>query len=176
MKMEAGQYYGKLADAEVIKFGANETECVQFDLDVEMVWANGAWAPLDDAPLRKHLRLFTTPKAWPYTEEKLQALSFEGDFRNMRFRADFYEGLALKLTFETNGGKQYERWDFEGLGGAAVAPAPTSLLDELNAKWKQGNPAAPAHGSASPTPAAPPPPAPSPAAAGSSADGEDIPF
>lgn len=92
--------------------------------------------------------LYLTDAALPYTEPKLAALGFNGDYENPAFSKT--EGVSLVCKHEEYEGKVREKWDL----GFLPKPADKSTLANLSAKFRAR------HGTP-PRPTAPPPSAPS---------------
>jgi len=150
------------------------TPCVTIELDLTHQAHEGAWhqAPMrddDGKPYRIWLRLFTTDKAWPYTEKKLRSMQFNGDFRNPSL------GVASVVVIGTQNG-QYIEWN---LGGEHEA-VDDKTLSVLTARYQQNNPgqkpqtdSPPPPPQGQPAPTAPQSPQPEPVPAGAA---EDLPF
>lgn len=96
--------------------------------------------------------------AVPYTEKKLKALGFNGDFANIQFSVT--NNVELLCTHEPdNNGNLKERWDLANWGDAPqVKQAGSAVIQKMNALWKahQGGGAKPTRVS-QPKPSAPPP-------------------
>jgi len=126
--------------------------------DVTHVADAGQWAPLP-TPIERTLYLSFSDNAWEYTEKKLLALGFNGDFNAPDFADEAkFEGVELNCRHEEYNGKTTERWELAKWGGAKeIVKADNDAIRQLSAKWKSRT-AAPA-----PKPAGrptPPPPAP----------------
>lgn len=112
--------------------------------------------------------------AWPYSEEKLKRLGFNGDFENPEFANG--GNIELNCRHETwkaedgGDGKTRAKWDIAG--GFKAEPAPANVSKQFGARWRAtngtaptppaGKPAAPPPAKTAPPPAAskgPPPPA-----------------
>lgn len=143
---EKGQYHGKLIKASFVNWGGNNTPCIQFEFQIGFFWQDEVWKPIDI--ITRHIRLFTTEKAWDYTEKKLEAMGFNGDFSNVRVNQELYsDGTPLKLTIKND----FDNWDFDGFGGSVAAePAGKESVLEMSAKWKSN------HKNTSPSPGNPP--------------------
>ena len=93
-------------------------------------WIGGEWEDVNEEERCVYLSL--TDAASPYTEKKLAALGFNGDFMDPQFDdAVANEGVDLKCTASTYNGKATEKWALAGWGGVIDArllhPAPPSL-------------------------------------------------
>lgn len=86
----------------------------------------------------------------PFTQAKLEALGFNGDFADPKFSdAVHNKGVELVCEHSTHNGKATERW---GLANwrPEIKPATADKLRHFNAKWKalggstQAKPAPPA--------------------------------
>jgi len=166
--------------------GAKELPCITFEIDLTHEARDGQWvqAPLrndDGNPHRIWLRWFTTDNAWPYTEQRLRALQFNGDFRNPAVGVQ-----SITVIASQNG--QYLQWDTPNGGGSDAKALPDNTADVLTARYRQNNPtpqAAPVPAQA-PAPQSEPQPAPQSEPVGATAGeppvgvtaggSEDIPF
>ncbi len=125
------------------------------------------------APQDRKLYLATTDAAWPYTEKKLKALGFNGEFKAMDFdEKPKFEGVAFICKQDTFNGKPKEKWDLKDWGGE-VEQASEDKLRRLNALWKSnaaptqkpgGRPSTPSAAKSVPARQAPAPAAEAPAA------------
>ena len=147
------------------------------------------WEALPVAYQRR-VDLFLTDAAWPYTEPKLKALGFNGDFAAPEFSGDAVTtGIALVCSHKTRDGKTYEDWDLADWGGGGDAePLDKATVQLMNARWKtnqtmQAPPAGQPVGIGAPAPApnpatvaAPEPDPTEPPPVEPPLGGEDIPF
>ncbi len=153
--LEAGNYHGIITNAV-----ANETkkgnDQIVIVFDVTHVALEGEWS-LMEAPVERRAYLSLTDGAWPYTQKKLQALDFNADFLDPRFKPDVYtQGLDLVCTHDTYEGKVRERWDFDDWGGMELEPGPEDKARRLNAKWRAKSATALSPASRPPSPASAP--------------------
>jgi len=77
--------------------------------EITHVAQNDKWVGIE--PQDRHLRLFLTEKAWPYSERKLDALEFNGDFMNPKITD---KGIVLECKHEIYEGQFREKWDLPG--------------------------------------------------------------
>lgn len=160
-----GTYHGYLQSAVT-------TEAKTGNLQIALVfavrnqWNGSEWEDVNEEERRVYLSL--TDAASPYTEKKLAALGFNGDFMDPQFDdAVANEGVDLKCTASTYNGKATEKWELAGWGGV-IEPAAESKVKRLNARWNAGASAAQSPTKSSPAPAktaapskeTPPPPPP----------------
>lgn len=171
---EKGNYWGKLKEGGAItgESSTKKTPQVEIAFIVTHSASNGAWVPLDK-PEERTLFLSLSDNAWQYTEKKLDALGFNGDFGNPVFKPEVYsDGVEFLCDIEVYDGKSKERWELAKWSGSREAtPAGADVVRRLNAMWKSSRNATgrPAGGpSAPPAPKAalsvPPVPPPAPAA------------
>ena len=164
----AGKYWGFIQKDGVATQNARSTGTPQLVIPVRLTHrANNAdWVDLEDGPIDCSLYMSLTDRAWPYTEKKLKALEFGGNFADPVFGADVIsKGIGLTCRHETYQGTARERWELSDWGSAAEATG-SEAVRTLNARWK-----ATAGAKANPGPAAPPA-----ATEDKTEDGEDIPF
>lgn len=150
--MNEGRYFGKLKDAVTSETGRGSLQVV-LSFSISHVAENGDWCEINTVDRRVFLSL--SDRAWSYTEKKLKALGFEGDFGTMEFGSEVHDqGIALNCAHDEYEGETKEKWDIADWGGGAGAErAPEDKLRRLNAKWRNDNqqPAQPA-GAPSPPP------------------------
>ena len=109
---------------------------------------------------RRNVFLYLSDGAYPYSEEKLRRLGFNGNFEAPEFTASECE---LECKHEEYQGKMKEKWDIAG--GFKAEPAPPDVAKQFAAKWRASNGAAPTKPAGKP-PAPAPRSAPPPAAKG----------
>lgn len=154
MQHNPGSYWCRLLGAVVSEIGDKKTPALVMKFDItHRAGSDGMWVDLPQ-PEQREVRLFLSEAAWPYTEEKLKAFGFSGDFGKPDFDPEWKNaGCELVCKHETSNGKVYEKWDFPRSAGE-TAPANPDVVRTLNARWKSQNVA-----SAKPAGApAPPPP------------------
>lgn len=169
-----GKYHGILKQGVVGLSQASNVEQVELTFDItHQLGEDQQWHPI--ASMERTIFLSLSDNSWQYTEAKLKALGFNGDFRDMQFgEGPRAEGVELLCQHEEYQGKKRERWELANWSSREVRPAGDDKLRRLNAKWKasagsapatSGRPAPPpAAASAAPaTPAAPAPAAAAPA-------------
>lgn len=131
----AGYYKGKLLSAVfTAPEGKSPAMAIEFDLET----------------CKRTVFLYLSDNAWPYTEEKLRRLGFNGNFEAPEFTATECE-LACK--HEEYEGKMKEKWDVAG--GFKAEPAPPDVAKQFGAKWRASTGAPPAKPAGKPS--APPP-------------------
>jgi len=168
--MTPGNYYAKLKTGIFTKAKTTPTMSMALVFDVTHEAREGQWAPLD-SPAERTVYLHFTPKAQQYTDSKLMALGFNGDFNTPDFSDESkFEGIELICKHETDStNKTQERWDMAKWGGdRTIEPAPADAARQAAAAWKArtaatqkpaGRPAAPpaAPARTGPPPASTPP-------------------
>jgi hypothetical protein len=126
--------------------------------------SDGQWA--DITPVERICYLSLADNAFPYTEKKLKALGFNGDFASPDFSEEAkHTGVEWDVRKDSYQGKATEKVELASWGGDAE-PAAADKLARMNAIWKSkasstqrppGAPVAPPRSSA-PTPVAAPAP------------------
>ncbi len=106
---------------------------------------------LEGGEEKRTVFLHTSDKAWPYTEEKLKRLGWDGNAEQMGFACDRIE---LACAHETYEGKTKEKWEI-AKEQSEFSPAGDDVKRQVLARWKAGNKAAPAR-KPDVAPAAPP--------------------
>lgn len=138
---------GQLAEAKT----GNAQFVVTFDVTHRD--SNGAWEPI--TPIERDVYLSTTEKAWPYTEKKLEALGFDGNFNAPKFANP--QATIIART-ETHDGKARLKWDiWTEREKPEYKPVTTDEQRKLMARWKQSHPQAASAPKPPATPAQPQP-------------------
>ncbi len=154
-----GTYFGHLVEGVPSKTqGGNDQIVLRFDVSQKHDGTN--WVPAEIGDRRIYLSL--TGGAWQYTEKKLLALGFNGDFVSPGFdHAIVSKGTQLECSANTYEGRTSEKWELAGYGGGGeIERMPENEARKLNARWKtsvrrQAKPdGAPAAPPASPDPVA----------------------
>lgn len=120
----------------------------------------------DQGRVERTVYLYLSDGAWPYSEEKLEYLGFDGDFANPTFNESVTtDGVTLLCKHESYEGEVRERWDI--LRRRPIERAPDGEVSQLNKRWRSRSggapkPAAPGKpvGAPPPKPAKPAPPPP----------------
>ena len=121
-------------------------------VNISRFWDGAQWRTAHGQDRRVYLSLHEN--AWPFTEEKLKSLEFNGDFEDPKFSSTAYtEGIELTCKEETFNGKTTERWELAHWG-KQIKPAAADVTHRLNARWNAST------GSSKPVASAtsPPPP------------------
>jgi hypothetical protein len=107
------------------------------------------------APFERRMYLSMSGNALDYTEKKLKALQFNGDFGAMEFGVT--QDVQVLCSHEPNdAGELKERWELAKWGDAPeVKSAGSAVIQKMNALWKarQQQGGKPANGSAPSKPA-----------------------
>lgn len=148
----AGIYHGT-PDTAVTSTAKTGTPQLVITFNLTHVADGPSWVELPTGQTAD-VYLFLSDAAWPFTEEKLKALGFNGDFADPKFSDQVYaEGVDLECRHESYQGKV--RAKFEMMGGNKPEPAAADVMRQLNARWKAKT--APAPRPAPGTRPAPPP-------------------
>ena len=176
--MQPGRYLGRNPRGIPDTRGQNNTPFMVVTVEVTHIVANGDWQELPSCGVRD-LWLAMSDAAWPYTEKKLVALGFNGDFRAPEFDLSAKDGwVELVCEHQQYEGQTKERWSLASWGDRERTPPADDVMRALTAKWEHGRqqfserPAPPAPPAMPKNPKAPqaPPRSPAPARA------DDIPF
>jgi len=127
---QEGVYIGDLTGAVTSQTSTGTTQMV-IDFDV--------------SGHKKQVYLYCSEKAWPFTEEKLIQLGFNGDFDNPVFTKG--EKVELYMKLEEYQGKFQQKWSI----ARGIAKADTSITKTLSARFKAST------GTPPPKPAGAPP-------------------
>lgn len=165
MLLSEGTYHGVVKDA-VLATAKSGSEMVVITWTIGHRWDGQQWVPID--PVDRVTRWSLADGAYPYSEEKMNSLGFQGDFEGLLnggavfSESAYMEGIALKCEHEEYQGKPQERWELANWGGGNVQKAGADAARRLSARWKQahgatqappaGRPSAPP-ASGAPTPA-----------------------
>lgn len=153
-----GVYYGKIASGVTTNSNSRSPQ-VELELNITHIGnpATGEWDPITLSHNPK-MYLSCHDNAWQYTEKKLAALGFDGNFSDPAFACD---GTTFLCEHREVNGKLRESWELERWGSGPEKAA-QDVTARLSARWKAGNkPSAPAGRPAAPpaaTKTAPPPP------------------
>lgn len=186
--MQEGNYWGYLLRGVTSTAKSGNPQIVVAFSVAHNSDGRGGWVELPQAQERS-LYLSLTDNAWEYTEKKLKALGFNGDFANPDFAEETTtKGVELICKHEPDQqNRPRERWELAKWGdGNQVEQAATDVLRTLNAKWKAKTAPAPSKPAPGTRPAPPPagrmarPTAQAPAGAATATaeaeGGEDIPI
>lgn len=143
MMLPEGSYLAQNPVGGMDTRGANNTPFMVVALDIVYGSRDGSWHELQE-PAKRSLWLATTDGAWPYTEKKLRAMGFNGDFREPEFivpaddnGAAWVEVICRHEEYE---GKIREKWELAKWGDQDRTPPADDVIRKLQAKWKQGDP------------------------------------
>lgn len=91
---------------------------------------------LEGGSEKRTVFLATSDKAWPYTEDKLKRLGWNGNMDNMGFDC---ERVELQCTHEVYEGKPREKWDLaREQSEYQHQTAPDDVKRQVLARWKAG--------------------------------------
>lgn len=136
-KLDQGFYRGTLIAAGVSESKEKKTPFVFLTFEIHTKVTMGEDSPLDNTETRD-VMMYYTENTEERVENDLKKLGFNGDFSNPQFNDDLYseEGVKLYCELEEYKDKLQERWNLCSLGGKVKEPAPKSLIQKMNAKWK----------------------------------------
>lgn len=144
-KTAAGTYHGKLVGANVGKGGQNNTARIELNFEITHIWIgrDGVdWDPTTPI-FHRRIRLYLTDKALAFSEQKLQAMGFNGDFENISiesFEPQFSKGVDLVCEHKQGQKDTYEDWDlvlFQETFSSDLKDIDSKELDRLSARFKQ---------------------------------------
>lgn len=145
MKAAAGIYWGKLKEVGIGASGKNKTPRLRLIFTVDLkANENGDWEKVAE-PLERSVNFFLTDAALEWTEEKLAALGFDGNYAEPDIRSfdpDLSSaGTQLSCTIRKGEGeKSFEEWQISKLDDIrsdGLDPLPGQDLDRLAARYKQ---------------------------------------
>ncbi len=131
LELNPGTYGAYLVGATTTKASTGTPQIV-LEFKVSFRAENGQWKALPEQKERR-VYLSLSSAAWSYSQEKLNALGFNGDFNAPKFSATKSQ---LVCTHETYNNKLHERWDLPGGGGRQLEKAPDDMIRDLNARWQ----------------------------------------
>jgi hypothetical protein len=174
-KLANGFYQGRLKNACLAMTDNNVPYvCLTFDIESRIEMGEEIYL---DRPEERDVKFFMGDNSKEYAERDLERIGFNGNYADMKFNQELYDGVKLYAEQSTNpkDGKTYQNWRITGTGMAKEKkPAPTDLIKQLNAEWR-------AHGHAKPAFSEAPtqkqqPKQPAMATATATVDNDDIPF
>jgi len=124
-----GTYAAKIVGGEMDTSKVQKTPYMNVTIGITHIRDGDRWADADQA--QRHLNLYTSPKAWPYTEKKLLAMGFNGDFNNPQFSET---QVVVVCRVEIYKDKPQEKWDLPG-GEYEAKPPAEDEIKKLNARW-----------------------------------------
>ena len=136
MRYEPGIYIGAFQQAGVEIMGEKQTPFMCLTFQITHRVRGTELEPLyDEECATRDVRLCLNDNSIEYTEPKLAAMGFNGNYENPTF-SEAIESDSVRLICMENG--KYEDWSIAGLmnGQRERKPAPKDLLRTLNAKWK----------------------------------------
>ena len=143
MMLDPGTYRGYLKEA-VTSEGKDASLRMEVMFAIRHVSHDDAWQEIAEA--ERTIYLYLSEKARPYTDAKLKALGFNGDFESPIFDARTREeGIDLVCRHEQYDGNTGERWELKNWKSKAK-PAATDKLKRLNALWNTSNKQSPISG------------------------------
>jgi len=130
MLMNEGTYSGNVKNAGM-DVASTGTPCMDIVFVITHIAQNSEWVGID--PQDKHLYLYCSDAAWPYTERNLSDLDFNGDFKNPQFTD---KGVILECKHETFKGSLREKWNLPGGGNRERQLPPDDELRKLSTRYK----------------------------------------
>lgn len=173
-QMQPNNYFGTLLGGAADTLNNEKaTPLMRLTFNVTHQAVNGEWAKLTD-PVTRDVQLFLSDKAWPYSQPKLAALGFNGDFSEPVFDSDIIsKGTMLECRHRRGTGQDqnmYEDWSLGGYGQREVKSPSQDELRKFNARWRQDA------ASQRPPQGAPTPPPQTEAVGAATGGADDIPF
>ena len=147
--LAAGTYFGQVQGGKVTKAKSGSPQ-MEVEFLVINVWNGSEWTPIAPGTMRT-IYMSLTDDAWPYSQRKLEALGFNGNFRDPDFGDEAKgEGVQLLCNHDSYNGKASEKWELANWGRKENEAAGADVLRTLEARWKSA--AAPAKPAGRPTP------------------------
>lgn len=167
-------YYATITALTASESKHKQTPQMAVTMQVTHEQQGGEWVALAK-PAERTMFWYMSEGAWPYTQKKLAAIGFNGNFD----APDCTErGIEVCMSWETYDGKDRERWELARAGGELeLAPLPKDKARRFAAMWKQAGGPVPASKPKAPV-SAPPPVAPKPVPVGAPEPlpGDEVPF
>jgi len=144
--MNEGRYLGTCKDLGM-DTSVNKTLLLDVIFEVSQIASNGNWEQV--SPFDRHVRIYLSPAAWPMSQQKLDSLDFNGDFRNPEITTEWVELICKHEDYK---GQTRERWELAEWGNQERLAPPDDELRKLSARYKTaqaankkppGKPAAP---------------------------------
>ena len=179
MAQTPGTYFGVLTEVG-LDTNKNGTPYMYLTFLMTHFQVDADWTETPQ-PFRRDVRLYLSDAAWPYTEETLRKLGFNGDWNQPRLRDDLYDpgSEIICTTRKGDDNKVYNDWNLPGMqfadGEKERKPPPREEIRTFKARWDTGQAAA---RKPSGSPGIPPPRAAMPSANGMppAPPDDDIPF
>jgi hypothetical protein len=112
-----------------------KTPYIYIEGEITHVAENGGWTELRK-PETRTIKLYMSEKAAPHSIKKLDALGFNGDFKNPLLSEESMNGIAVECDHEANNGKTYEKWQLPG-GSMKHEAVSGDEIRRLNALYRQ---------------------------------------
>ena len=134
-----GNFAGALISARVVEVGDKKTPALEFSL--RLVYKKnpaGEWEKMEgDHVVNSLSQFFLSDASWPYTEERLKELGFNGDFDNPQFKV-FENGKTIELTCQANhkGYDEFVFTNFESGGGSNNPDASKDTKNKFTQRYK----------------------------------------
>ncbi len=155
MLSEEGTYFGNLVEASSVTIGDKNTPALSMTFEITHQADKEDWAEID--PFMREVLLWLSDKAWEFSQKRLAAMQFNGNFQEPKFDPLMSsKGTQLICSHEEYKGRLQEKWVL-ACWNRERGKAPVEELRKLSARWNMdasttkppaGKPAAP--------PAAPP--------------------
>jgi len=150
--MDEGTYQADFVEAECQSRGENKTPFIVLTFQVKAVAAHEDWKSIE--PVYRDVSFPLTEKAWPFSEERLRKLGFNGDFRNPDIAEHWQRGINLQCKHRQGRNDVFEDWSIPAIeGGSSSEPLSDADLRRFTARWKGNNPTRTAPPASSPLPA-----------------------
>ena len=158
-QVDPGNYFAFVQKLEMIE--GTKAPALVVDIDVTYKAQDGDWVALPDGPVQRSLYFSFSDAAYEWTEKKLKALGFNGDFKNPRFSDKaMTEGIEVVCDIRPDSkNNARENWDLANWGGQERKTPAQDVRARLQARWATNTEAAkPAAGKPAmpPRPAGPP--------------------
>ena len=139
MELQAGITYAGKPGTPYTANNKNGKPYIVVPVDITHRAENGTWvehpAKPDGKSYRAWVKWYITEAAWPYTEEKLRALQFNGSFVKPAIGVP-----SIVVVGEQNG--KYINWDTPREGDGDREAIAEDLARKLTARYQQNNPKA----------------------------------
>jgi len=134
--LDTGQYYGHLLKAGVAAMdNEKRTPFMYLRFEVTHIADEEQWS--DISPCTRDVLLYMSDAAWPFTEKKLEKISWNGNCDEPRFQQQLYDGIELSCKHNIKG---YEEWSLTMLnsGDKEYQSVDREWTKTIEARFRQG--------------------------------------
>lgn len=165
MLTEEGTYFGNLVEAKSVTIGDKKTSALSITFEITHQADGDQWADID--PFMREVLVWLSDKAWDFSQRRLAAMQFNGNFQDPQFDPVMTEkGTQLICSHGKYQGRDQENWVLACWNEKRERGEPSvDEMRKLAARWGMdataaklpaGKPSAPPVGDAAEKPEEPP--------------------